>query len=181
MVLNFNRSQCCLSKGSYTRAVSSVSSTSSDAPSVSGYTYSTPDSQFDNSSTDGRYPSTVSSASSNPLTYDDTHSLRAITGCVDNYQCRPKLESWLAETRLESDTDVAADAATTATVAAATTTVVPATQRRHPRRTAAPDPASTCSQRSPPALTRQEDRTEGFVALLVGKQGSSKPTRSPPN
>lgn len=161
MVLNFSSSQCYLSKGSYTRAVSSVSSTSSDIPSASGYTYSTPDSQFDNSSTDGRYPSNVSSASSNPLTYDDSHSLTAVTGCADNYRCRPKLESWLAETGLESDTDAAAAA------------VVPAAQRRHPRRTSQPDAASTCSQRSPPALTRQEDRTEGFVALLVGKKDSS--------
>ena len=159
MVLNFSSSQCYLSKGSYTRAVSSVSSTSSDIPSASGYTYSTPDSQFDNSSTDGRYPSTVSSASSNPLTYDDSHSLTAVTACSDNYRCRPKLESWLAETGLESDTDAAA--------------VVPATQRRHPRRTSQPDATSTCSRRSPPALTRQEDRTEGFVALLVGKKGGS--------
>jgi len=159
MVLNFSSSQCCLSKGSYTRAVSSVSSASSDNPSTSGYTYPTPDSQFDNSSTDGRYPSTVSSASSNPLTYDDSHSLTAVTTCADNYRSRPKLESWLAETGLESDTDTAA--------------VVPATQRRHPRRTSQADATSTCSRRSPPALTRQEDRTEGFVALLVGKKGSS--------
>jgi hypothetical protein len=158
MVLNFSSSQCYLSKGSYTRAVSSVGSASSDIPSTSGYTYSTPDSQFDNSSTDGRYPSTVSSASSNPLTYDDSHSLTAVTTCSDNYRCRPKLESWLAETGLEADNDAAA------------ATVAPATQRRHPRRT---DATSTCNRRSPPALTRQEDRTEGFVALLVGKKGSS--------
>src|SRR4051812_39042100 len=129
MVLNFSSSQCYLSKVSYTTAVPSVSSTSSDIASTSGYPYSTPDSQFDNSSTDGRYPSNLSSASSNPLTYDDSHSLSAVTGCSENYRCRPKLESWLAETGLESDTDTAA--------------VVPATQRQHPRRTSQPDAAST--------------------------------------
>ena len=160
MVLNFGNSQCCPRKAPYTRVVSTVSSASSDNLSTCGYSSSTPESQFDNSSTDGRCVSAISSVSSNSLIYDDSNAVAPVAACSDNYRYRPKLESWLAETGLESDNDTPA--------------VVPAAQRQHPRRTSQPNAASTCKQRSPPALTRQEDRTEGFVALLVGKRVNSQ-------
>ena len=52
--------------------------------------------------------------------------------------------------------------------------VVPPEQRKHPRRTSQPNAAAVataCPQRSTPcSLTRQDDRAEGFVALLVGEQ-----------
>jgi PHO85 cyclin-5 len=164
MVLNFGNSQCCLRKVRHTGAFSSIGSASSDSLSISGYQSSTPESQFDHSSTDGRCLSNVSSATSNSLTYDDSNSAAPPTACSDNYRYRPKLESWLAETGLESDQDTPA--------------VVPASQRQHPRRTSQPDVTSTYRQRSPPALKRQEDRTEGFVALLVGTKVSSKSSNS---
>ena len=160
MVLDFGYSQCSLRKAAYTGAVSSISSTSSDITSTSGCSSSTPESQYDNSSTDGQCLSNVSSASSNSLTYDDNNSVAPARACSANYRYRPKLESWLAETGLESEND--------------TPTVVPAAQRQHPRRTSQADVTTACRQRSPPALTRQEDRTEGFVALLVGKQGNAQ-------
>ena len=160
MVLNFGNSQCCLRKEPYSGAVSSISSASSDSLSVSGYNSSTPDSQFDNSSTDGQCLSEVSSATSNLLTHDENNSVAPATACPTNYRFGPNFDNWLAETRLESDNDASA--------------VIPAPQRQHPRRTPQSDVTSTCRQRSPPALTRQEDRTEGFVALLVGKQVGSQ-------
>ena len=159
MVLDFGKSHCCLQKVPYPGAVSSVSSASSDSLSTSDYASSTPESQFDISSTDGRCLSNVSSASSNSLTYDDTNSVAPATTCSAYYRFKPDFDSWLAEARLDPDKDAAA--------------IVPATQRQHPRRTSQSDVTSTCRQRSPPALTRQEDRTEGFVALLVGKQAGS--------
>src|SRR4051794_4820186 len=105
MVLNSSNSQCCLRKVSHTGVPSTVTSASSDIFSLSGYTSSTPDSQCDNSSTDGRSLSSVSSASSNSLNYDDTHPAAPATTYSANYRYRPKLESWLAETGLESDND----------------------------------------------------------------------------
>lgn len=162
MVINFGHSQCYLRKVPHLGNVSSTSSASSDNFSISGHASPTPESQYDGSSTDERCFSNVSSASSNSLPYDDSTSIAPVKACPDIYRSRPKLESWLAETRLESDQDTPA--------------VVPATQRQHPRRTPQSDGTSAGRQRSPPALTRQEDRTEGFVALLVGTNVSSLPS-----
>ena len=164
MVIKLGHPQCLLKKVPHLGDVSSASSVSSDNFSNSGYASSTPESQYDNSSTDGRCFSNISSASSHSLPYDDnnTSSITPVKACPDIYRSRPKLESWLAETRLESDQDTPA--------------VVPATLRQHPRRTSHSDGTSAGRQRSPPALTRQEDRAEGFVALLVGKTSTRGPS-----
>lgn len=131
-------------------AISITSGSTSDSDSASGASepWSQTSTQF--------YRNQASTISSISLTSDDGSKpyeclSEARTTCPNG----SRIESWVASQGSEQLISAPA---------------VPDAQRQHPRRTAPPSATSGCIQRSLPcSLTRQDERAEGFVALLVGK------------
>lgn len=135
------------------RDSSTRSAGSSAAPSDSGYGSSPLESSSTRTLSDENCSVRPSSIASLPLPSDDLDAAAPFETCGGAYRAGSGVDAWVATLQ---DTQLPA---------------VPVEQRQHPRRTAPIGPSYYCPQRFLPCtLTRQDDRAEGFVALLVGEQ-----------